>query len=86
MNSQRSSRGRRHGFPSDPQRVGGKYCQGRMGKLPWKESQLQNGTCREPLSASEQQQGHLTSASVEVELCAAATAELQDPLRGTQGG
>lgn len=32
FNSQRSSSGRRHFFPSGSQRMGGKYCQGRMGK------------------------------------------------------
>ena len=47
--------------------------------------QLQTGTCQEHLPATEQQQGHLPSASEETEPWAAAAADLQHPLRGIQG-
>ena len=49
--------------------------------------QLQIGSCQEHLPATEQQQpGHLSSASAEIEPCAVAAADLQQPLRGVQGG
>ena len=47
--------------------------------------QLQIGTCQEHLPATEQQQGHLPSASEGTETRAAAAADLQHPLRGIQG-
>ena len=48
--------------------------------------QLQIGTCQEHLPTTEpQQQEHLPSAAAEIEPCAIATANLQDPLRGIQG-
>ena len=48
--------------------------------------QLQIGTCQEHLPTTEpQQQEHLPSAAAETELCAIATANLQDTLRGIQG-
>ena len=47
--------------------------------------QLQTGTCQEHLPATEQQQGHLPSASEETKPWAAAAADLQLPLRGIQG-
>ena len=44
--------------------------------------QLQIGTCQEHLPTTEpQQQEHLPSAAAEIEPCAIATANLQDPLR-----
>ena len=49
-------------------------------------SQLQIGTCQEHLPTTEpQQQEHLPSAAAETELCAIATANLPDTLRGIQG-
>ena len=46
--------------------------------------QLQIGACQEHLPGTEQQQGHLPSASAKIEPCAAAGADLQHPLRGAQ--
>ena len=48
--------------------------------------QLQIGACQGHLPGTEQQQGHLPSASAGIEPCAAAAADLQHPLRGIQGG
>ena len=50
-------------------------------------SQLWIGICQEHLpTAEQQQQGHLPSASAETDPWAAATADLQHPLRAIQGG
>ena len=57
-----------------------------MGEIGTCICQLQTDTCQEHLPVTEQQQGHLPSASVEIEPCAAAAANLQHPLRGIQGG
>ena len=57
-----------------------------MGEIGTCICQLQIDTCQEHLPVTEQQQGHLPSASVEIEPGAAAAANLQHPLRGLQGG